>query len=182
MAAGAIAITLIFCIWIVVGAVTNAPAQDTPLFVDEAPGQPPPEPALPMPEAQPPTPAELDARPVPMPVDPEPYPFAPQPDPLPFFGEPASDATLVLLALAAFALYRYARRKSRRTHAESPEPGAGKEKELLRAIERHGEITAVRAALETRLSVEEADRMLGDLAARGHLRVHATDGRLAYTL
>lgn len=102
--------------------------------------------------------------------------------PRPFFGEPASDAALVLLALAAFALYRYARSKSRTRYAGSPRLNAGKEKELLRAIERRGEITAARAALETPLSVEEADRMLGDLAARGHLRVHATDGRLSYTL
>jgi hypothetical protein len=55
-----------------------------------------------------------------------------------------------------------------------------KEKELLRALGRHGKLTAVEASLATSLSVEEANRMLFDLAARGHLQVTAEHGRLYY--
>jgi hypothetical protein len=48
-------------------------------------------------------------------------------------------------------------------------------KVLLEAIGCHGEITA---ALESSLSVEEADRMLSELAVRGHLDVSLEYGRL----
>jgi hypothetical protein len=57
-----------------------------------------------------------------------------------------------------------------------------KEKELLGALARHGEISAARVALETSLSVSEADRMLSELAKRGHVEVRAREGRLAYAL
>jgi hypothetical protein len=57
-----------------------------------------------------------------------------------------------------------------------------KEKELLEALARHGEITAARAALETSLSVSEADRMLSELAKDGHVEVRAREGRLGYAL
>ena len=57
-----------------------------------------------------------------------------------------------------------------------------KEKELLEAMARGGEITAAVAALETSLSVSEADRMLSALAKDGHVEVRARDGRLAYAL
>jgi hypothetical protein len=57
-----------------------------------------------------------------------------------------------------------------------------KEKELLEALFRRGKLTAVEAALETSLSVEEADRMLEALAVRGHLEVTVEHGRLVYAL
>jgi hypothetical protein len=60
--------------------------------------------------------------------------------------------------------------------------GIGQEKELLRALERHGEITAVRATLETSLGVADAEEMLSGLANEGHVRVIANGGRLAYAL
>jgi capsular polysaccharide biosynthesis protein len=56
-----------------------------------------------------------------------------------------------------------------------------KEKELLRALGRRGKLTAVEAALESSLSVEEADRMLQDLAAKGQLQVDIEDGRLVFS-
>jgi capsular polysaccharide biosynthesis protein len=56
-----------------------------------------------------------------------------------------------------------------------------KEKELLRALGRHGKLTAVEASLETSLSVEEANRMLFELAARGHLQVTVEHGKLLYS-
>ena len=57
-----------------------------------------------------------------------------------------------------------------------------KEKELLEALARHGEITAARAALETSLSVSEADRMLSELAKGGYLEVRVEGGKLLYGL
>jgi len=57
-----------------------------------------------------------------------------------------------------------------------------KEKELLEALAQHGEITAAKAALETSLSVSEADRMLSGLAKDGHVEVRAREGRLGYAL
>jgi hypothetical protein len=56
-----------------------------------------------------------------------------------------------------------------------------KEKKLLRALGRRGKLTAVEAALETSLTVEEANRMLFDLAARGHLEVTVEHGKLLYS-
>lgn len=63
-----------------------------------------------------------------------------------------------------------------------PTSGISKEQELLEALERHGEITAARAALETSLSVAEAEEMLTGLSNKGHLRVSAMDGTLVYAL
>jgi hypothetical protein len=56
-----------------------------------------------------------------------------------------------------------------------------KEKKLLRALGRRGKLTAVEAALETSLTVEEANRMLFDLAAGGHLEVTVEHGKLLYS-
>jgi hypothetical protein len=58
--------------------------------------------------------------------------------------------------------------------------GISKEKELLQALEHHGKITAVQAALETSLGVAEAEELLSGLANEGHLRVSANGGGLAY--
>ena len=43
------------------------------------------------------------------------------------------------------------------------------EKELLLALGRCGKLTAVEAALESSLSVEETEQLLSQLAVRGHL-------------
>jgi capsular polysaccharide biosynthesis protein len=56
-----------------------------------------------------------------------------------------------------------------------------KEQELLEALDRRGKLTAVEAALETSLSVEEANWMLFELAARGHLEVTVEHGKLLYS-
>jgi len=63
-----------------------------------------------------------------------------------------------------------------------PTGGIEKERELLLALERHGEITAARAALETSLGVAAAEEMLSELANDGHVRVAAREGTLAYAL
>lgn len=51
-----------------------------------------------------------------------------------------------------------------------------KEKELLRALQEHGELTPAQAAIETSLTVAEADEILGELAEAGHLEVRARGG------
>ena len=56
------------------------------------------------------------------------------------------------------------------------------QRELLEAIDRHGGITPARAALETTLTVAEADRMLSDLAKGGYLEVRVEGGKLLYGL
>ena len=58
----------------------------------------------------------------------------------------------------------------------------GKERELLGALRRHDEITPTRAAMETSLTVEEADAMLKALAAKGHLDVRVRGGGIFYGL
>jgi hypothetical protein len=56
------------------------------------------------------------------------------------------------------------------------------ERELLEAMRERGELTPTRAAMETSLSVAEADRMLKELAVGGHLEVRVRDGALSYAL
>jgi hypothetical protein len=69
------------------------------------------------------------------------------------------------------------REKSDRVTAQE-----SKERELLEALARRGELSPALAALETSLGVAEADRMLSDLAESGHVEVRAREGRLAYAL
>jgi hypothetical protein len=57
-----------------------------------------------------------------------------------------------------------------------------KERELLEALARRGELSPALAALDTSLSVAEANRMLSDLANSGHVEVRAREGRLGYAL
>ncbi len=63
-----------------------------------------------------------------------------------------------------------------------PQP-ANKERELLWALrDNGGSITPAEAAMETSLTVREADGMLSELAAGGHLSVESRDGALFYAL
>ena len=57
-----------------------------------------------------------------------------------------------------------------------------KERELLEALKKNGELTPAQAAMETSLTVNEADQMLEDLAAKGHLDVRVRGGGLFYGL
>ncbi len=58
----------------------------------------------------------------------------------------------------------------------------GKERELLEALREHGELTSARAAMETSLTVKEADKMLKELAEGGHLEVRVRGEGLFYGL
>ena len=58
-----------------------------------------------------------------------------------------------------------------------------KERELLSAIrDNGGVITPTEAAMETSLTVKEADRRLSELAGGGHLSVESAGGTLCYSL
>ena len=59
---------------------------------------------------------------------------------------------------------------------------SGKERELLGALRDRGELTPAQAAMETSLTVEEADGMLRRLAEGGHLQVRVRGGGLFYSL
>jgi hypothetical protein len=61
-------------------------------------------------------------------------------------------------------------------------PPISKERELLSAIRDNGSITPAEAAMETSLTVSEADSMLSELAGGGHLAVESRDGALFYSL
>lgn len=57
-----------------------------------------------------------------------------------------------------------------------------RERELLEALRVRGELTPAQAAMETSLTVAEADRMLKGLAEGGHLDVRVRGGGLFYAL
>ena len=57
-----------------------------------------------------------------------------------------------------------------------------KEKELLGALEEHGKLTPATAAMRTSLTVDDAAKMLEELARKGHLEMRMEDGVVAYSL
>ncbi len=61
-------------------------------------------------------------------------------------------------------------------------PANSRERELLGALRDKGELTPAQAAMETSLTVEEADGMLRKLAEGGHLQVRVHGGGLFYSL
>lgn len=63
-----------------------------------------------------------------------------------------------------------------------PSPANNRERELLEALRMEGELSPAQAAMETSLTVAEADKMLGELAAKGHLEVRTRGGGIFYTL
>jgi hypothetical protein len=91
---------------------------------------------------------------------------------VPFFLAPA----FVTVARGLVGLTEARRQKGGVVAEES------KERELLEALARRGELSSALAALETSLTVAEANRMLSDLANSGHVEVRAHEGRLGYAL
>ena len=57
-----------------------------------------------------------------------------------------------------------------------------KERELLEALAERGELTPATAAMRTSLTVDEASKMLDELAGKGHLKLQTEDGVMAYHL
>ena len=95
-------------------------------------------------------------------------------------GGPDPVAGLLLL-IAAGTLAGYLVWLQAGRHPRSPKTGG--EKQLLMAIlDAGGSITPVEAALETSLTVDEAEEILTRFADRGHLLVESRDGALYYAL
>jgi hypothetical protein len=101
------------------------------------------------------------------------------------FGILSPPGTLVIsfgLMIPAVALLASAFQESKKRRALSSSP-ANRERELLSAIRNNGgSITPAEAALETSLTVREADRMLSELAGGGHLSVESAGATLRYSL
>lgn len=84
--------------------------------------------------------------------------------------------------IPAFASLGWGISQVRQQRPGLPNP-VNKERELLSAIrDNDGGITPAEAAMETSLTVREADRMLSELAGGGHLMVENRDGALVYAL
>jgi predicted transcriptional regulator len=56
------------------------------------------------------------------------------------------------------------------------------ERELLEALAERGELSPTRAAMWTSLTVEEASKMMDELARKGRLKLQAVNGVTAYAL
>ena len=87
-----------------------------------------------------------------------------------------------LLPALAFFVREIAGRVERRPSQSTVVSENRKEKELLKTLECHAEITPALAALETSLSISEAERILDELAKNGHIEVRAHEGKLVYAL
>ena len=84
----------------------------------------------------------------------------------------------LLILLAGLGVWRL-----RGDEPKSVEPRFGGEKQLLAAIQSAGgTMTPVKAALETSLTVDEAEEILTRLADRGHLFVESRDGVIYYVI
>ena len=57
-----------------------------------------------------------------------------------------------------------------------------KERELLGALGARGELTSTMAAMRTLLTVDEASKMLEELARKGHLKLRVENGVVVYAL
>lgn len=90
-------------------------------------------------------------------------------------------AAAILPAIPSAALFFRGVRRLRREESRST-PKLGAEKQLLLALRESGGLTAVEAALETSLTVDEAEGMLSSLAERGHLLIENRGGALSYAL
>lgn len=64
----------------------------------------------------------------------------------------------------------------------APSAASGKERELLEVLREHGELTPAQVAMETSLTVAEADGILKELTEGGHLQVRVRGGGLFYSL
>jgi hypothetical protein len=103
--------------------------------------------------------------------------------PIFYIGINTDPFSALLLGIAAVTLLGYVGWLLLGRGPESARPKLGGEKQLLMAvIDAGGSITPVEAALETSLTVDEAEEILTRFADRGHLLVESRDGVLFYTL
>ncbi len=66
--------------------------------------------------------------------------------------------------------------------SKGPDDRKLKERELLHVLAERGELTPTTAAMRTSLTVDEASKMLEELARKGHLKLRVEDGAMAYAL
>ena len=66
--------------------------------------------------------------------------------------------------------------------SKGPDDRKLKERELLHVLAERGELTPTTAAMRTSLTVDEASKMLEELARKGHLKLRVEDGVMAYAL
>jgi ATP/maltotriose-dependent transcriptional regulator MalT len=90
-------------------------------------------------------------------------------------------APIVLLWQTNRTLARVERARHADAEARAPQVRA-QERELLRALEEHGALTPVTAALRTSLTVDEAETLFRRLARQGHLRTIERQDGPTYTL
>jgi ATP/maltotriose-dependent transcriptional regulator MalT len=64
--------------------------------------------------------------------------------------------------------------------SERPNAGRVKERQLLEALAERGELSPIAAAVRTSLTVDEASKMLEQLARKGYLRLREENGIIAY--
>lgn len=86
------------------------------------------------------------------------------------------------LALVCGAVVPLALAVLERPGSERPDDRKVKEQELLEVLAERGELTPTTAAMRTSLTVDEASKMLEELAHKGHLKLHVEDGVMAYAL
>jgi hypothetical protein len=95
-------------------------------------------------------------------------------------GSPLPVVAAPLMLPTVFVLLGVWQLWNRRSPDAKPPPGT--EKQLLLALARSRRLTPVEAAIETSLTVDEAEEILARLASRGHLVVESRDGSLSYAL
>ena len=93
-------------------------------------------------------------------------------------------AFLILCWIVFMALGTFARGVARLMESRQEQwlPKNDRERELLEALRDRGELTSVQVAVQTSLSVREADEMLKELAEGGHLEIRVRGGSLSYSL
>ena len=104
----------------------------------------------------------------------------------PSLMSPPSPLLLITLTLASlvlsFCVAVFGTRWLRRRRPDAARPPFGREKQLLMVLRDAGGVTPVQAALETPLTVDEAEEILSRLTNRGHLHVESHNGTLFYLL
>ncbi len=91
-----------------------------------------------------------------------------------------ANVTVAVAAMMPFLSRGFGQLRHQGSQAIEPQPG--EEKQLLMAIRDSDGLTAVEAALETSLTVDDADKLLSRLAERGHLHLQSRNGALFYVL
>lgn len=90
--------------------------------------------------------------------------------------------SFIVLLLASYLVVNGVRGLSDNRSLHSIPTTNSAERELLNALREHGELSSARAAMETSLTVAEADGIFKRLAEGGHLDVRVRGGGMFYAL